>query len=310
MTDEQGNIDALKAEVAALRARIADMEQAERSLRDELYQARRITELTPALIYLFDLVEQRNVYANGGMAALLGYTQEELEGLGDNLLPAIIHPDDIVRIPPYFERLARARDSEVLSIEYRLKDPRSHWRWIQDDTRVFARSPDGSARITLGLVRDITGRKHAEEEIRRSGEERVMLQAQVIEAQQATLRELGTPLIPIAKGTLAMPLVGRIDEARALQLVEVLLNGIATQQARTAILDITGVRNADAFFVDALVRAARAVSLLGAEVVLTGIGPEVAQNLVALGADLGGVVTSGTFESGIAYALTRSSKRG
>lgn len=309
MTDEQATIGALQAEVAALRARIAEMEQTERTLRDELRHAQRITELTPAMIYLFDFVEQRGMYINGGLAALLGCTPEELQELGANVVPTVVHPDDMARVHAYFAQFPHARDGDVLSLEYRLKDFHGNVRWVHDRTTIFSREPNGAPRITLGLLEDITERKLAEEERRRSAEERAALQAQVIEAQQATLRELGAPLIPIAKGTLAMPLVGRIDDARAQQLVEVLLNGIAAQQATTAILDITGVRGADARVADALVRAARAVRLLGAEVVLTGIGPEVAQNLVALGVDLRGVVTSGTFESGIAYALSRSPKR-
>jgi anti-anti-sigma regulatory factor len=82
-----------------------------------------------------------------------------------------------------------------------------------------------------------------------------------------------------------------------------LLQGIAANHAQIAIIDITGVPVVDSQVADALVRAARAVRLLGARVVLTGIRPEVAQTLVGLGIDLSGIVTRGSLQSGIAYAL-------
>jgi anti-anti-sigma regulatory factor len=75
-------------------------------------------------------------------------------------------------------------------------------------------------------------------------------------------------------------------------------------RAHTAILDITGVRVVNAEVAEALVRATRAARLLGARVVLTGIGPDVASALVELRVDLEGIVTRGTFQSGIAFALS------
>jgi anti-anti-sigma regulatory factor len=111
--------------------------------------------------------------------------------------------------------------------------------------------------------------------------------------------------VPLADGVIAMPLIGTIDSARAHQVMEKLLTGITSLRARTAILDITGVKVVDAMVADALLQVARAAKLLGANVILTGIGPEVAQSLVQLGADLRGIVTLGTLQSGIAHALNQ-----
>jgi rsbT co-antagonist protein RsbR len=102
-----------------------------------------------------------------------------------------------------------------------------------------------------------------------------------------------------------MPIIGNIDDTRAARVIEALLQGLHKARARFAILDITGVPSVDAQTADALLRAARAVQLLGAQVVLTGIRPEVAQTLIALGTSLGGIVTCGNLESGIAYATSR-----
>ena len=84
-----------------------------------------------------------------------------------------------------------------------------------------------------------------------------------------------------------------------------MMTGIAAQRAHTVILDITGVRTIDARVAAALLRAAGAVRLLGAEAVLTGIGPEVAQTLVGLGVELRGVTTLASLRAGIEYARRR-----
>ncbi|MBZ5710512.1 STAS domain-containing protein [Nannocystis pusilla] len=141
---------------------------------------------------------------------------------------------------------------------------------------------------------------------RRAEEERRQLQDEVIRTQAAMLADLSTPLIPISDDVVVMPLIGTVDENRANQVLESLLAGVSARGAKVAILDITGVAAVDAAVAEGLLRAARAVRLLGAEVVLTGIRAEVAQALVGLGVDLGNIVTRGTLQSGIAFAMRRA----
>lgn len=157
---------------------------------------------------------------------------------------------------------------------------------------------DAKTRYFAAIIRDLTPQRRAEQE-RRDHQE------QIIEAQRAALRELSTPLVPLADGVIAMPLIGMIDSVRAYQVMEKLLDGITTLRARTAILDITGVKVVDTMVADALLKVARAARLLGAQVILTGIGPDVACSLVQIGADLSGIVTLGTLQSGISYALSQ-----
>ncbi len=157
---------------------------------------------------------------------------------------------------------------------------------------------DGQTIGQAAITRDVTEEQRAEQE-------RQALQEQVIQAQRGLLRELSTPLVPIAEGVVAMPLIGTIDDARAQQIMETLLEGIGAHQAETAILDITGVRVVDTQVASALLRTAKAVQLLGAQVVLTGISAEVAQALVHLETEMRGVVTRSNLQSGIAYALGR-----
>ena len=149
----------------------------------------------------------------------------------------------------------------------------------------------------LVLARDVTAHRRAERE-------RVAMQEQIIQAQQATLRELSTPLMPIADGVVVMPLIGVIDSARAQQIMESLLNGVSEYKAHVALIDITGVKIIDTQVAGVLLRAAQAVRLLGAQVVLTGISPEIAQTLVHIGAEIRDVKTKATLQEGIRYAMT------
>ncbi|MCY0988035.1 STAS domain-containing protein [Nannocystis sp. ILAH1] len=155
--------------------------------------------------------------------------------------------------------------------------------------------PIGLATIT----RDLRSMKRVEEERQR-------LQDEVIRIQAVTLAELSTPLIPISERVVVMPLIGQVDETRAKQVLETLLDGISKRRAAIAILDVTGVSMVDSAVANGLVQAARAVRLLGAQVVLTGIRPEVAGTLVGLGLELDGLVVRGTLQSGIAYAMGSS----
>lgn len=130
-----------------------------------------------------------------------------------------------------------------------------------------------------------------------------LLQEAVIRAQEAALAELSTPLLVISDRVLVMPLVGMIDTRRAEQVIETLLAGVAQRRASAVILDITGVSVVDTQVANALMRAAQAVRLLGARVVITGIRPEVAQTLVGLGVDLRSITTRSSLQSGIAETL-------
>ncbi|MBC8075235.1 MAG: PAS domain-containing protein [Chloroflexales bacterium] len=150
------------------------------------------------------------------------------------------------------------------------------------------RDPQGDIIGVLGTYMNVTQRKRAE---------------QTIQRQAGVLADISTPLLPIADGLIVMPLIGDIDAQRADQMIAVLLNGINEHRARVAIVDITGVKIVDTHVASMLVRAAQAVALLGAQVVLTGIRPEIAQSLVQLGAQLSSMITHSSLQRGIAYAL-------
>jgi len=134
-------------------------------------------------------------------------------------------------------------------------------------------------------------------------EEHLRLREEVIEAQAAAIRELSTPLLPIADGVLVMPLVGALTEARVEQMLTTLLEGISRQGARVAIVDITGVGEVDGRVAAGILQAARAAGMLGARVFLTGIRGAVAQALIGIDASFEDLVTCSTLKDGVARAL-------
>jgi rsbT co-antagonist protein RsbR len=170
--------------------------------------------------------------------------------------------------------------------------------WMGHASVVALRDSAGELTLFAATFRDMTSQLQAEEE-------RAALQRQIIDAQRDALRELSTPLIPVSDNVVIMPLIGTIDSGRAQQVMESLLEGVAHYQAELAILDITGVPVVDTQVAQALVSAARAVRLLGARVMLTGIQPQIAQTLVQLGVDLSGISTHGSLQAGIRTALER-----
>lgn len=162
-----------------------------------------------------------------------------------------------------------------------------------------SQNEEGESILLLVEGYDVTSLRQAERE-------RVAMQAQMIAAQEATIRELSTPLIPVDSGVVVVPLIGRLDKVRAKELLEKLLEGVIAQRASSVIVDVTGMTLVDAEVANALIRAAQAVRMLGAEAILTGIRPEVAQTLVGLGVDLTKLVTLSSLQSGLQHALRRS----
>ncbi len=230
-------------------------------------------------------------YANRSLKRMTGFGAAMI----NSHIAEYVEPEDFV----YVEQTVLPR---MLS--------QGHWRG-----EISFRRPDGShwiAQINGFMLKDATDTPTAMAYVfrdvsdqKKAEEERVALQQQVIDAQQVALRELSTPLIPLSHNVVMVPLIGSIDSYRAQQVLETLLEGIASYQAEIAILDITGVVVVDTQVAQSLVRAAQAVKLLGAQIVLTGIQPQIAQTLVHLGADLKDMLTYARLQTGIAYALNQ-----
>jgi anti-anti-sigma factor len=147
-------------------------------------------------------------------------------------------------------------------------------------------------RLRASLEDAVRERTAALQQALEDGEQREARLTQTLEdlnISQATVRELSAPVIPVLPGVLVAPLIGTLDYARATVLTNNVLSMVEQENARSVIFDITGVPVVDTQVAQVLLQAAAAVRLLGAQTMIVGIRPEVAQTLVALHIDLGTV---------------------
>jgi PAS domain S-box-containing protein len=129
-----------------------------------------IAAAMPGVLFVHDLMEQRNVYTNRQITDFLGYTSEQVQAMGADAIPTLIHPDDLERVEEYFESFRSAPEGMVLGIEYQARHANSEWRWLYSQSVVFNRTAAGLARQILGVSIDITARKQAEAALRHSEE--------------------------------------------------------------------------------------------------------------------------------------------
>jgi PAS domain S-box-containing protein len=150
------------------------------------------------------------------------------------------------------------------------------------------RDEQGEVIGVFAAARDITEMKRAEERIRQQSRE---------------IMELSTPVMQVWQGVVAVPLIGSLDSQRTQQFMERLLERIVETNSPVALVDIMGVPTIDTQTAQHLIETITAVRLLGAQVVLTGVRPAIAQTLVHLGVDLSGIITRSSLAAGLVVAL-------
>jgi len=131
---------------------------------------------------------------------------------------------------------------------------------------------------------------------------------QIIADQSMAMMELSTPVVRLWDGIIAVPLVGTLDSARTQLVMERLLETLVATGAEHAVLDITGVPTVDTEVAQHLLKTVNAVRLLGAECIVCGIRPQVAQTVVSLGIEFGDIATKATMADALRYALNRSGR--
>jgi rsbT co-antagonist protein RsbR len=129
---------------------------------------------------------------------------------------------------------------------------------------------------------------------------------EVINRQQDELLELSTPVVKLWDGVLALPMIGTLDSARSQVVMESLLQRIVDTGSEIAIIDITGVPTVDTLVAQHLLKTVTAIRLMGADCIISGVRPQIAQTIVHLGVDLEGVTTKATLADALGLALKRS----
>lgn len=225
-----------------------------------------------------------------------GHEREELAG---ERFIDFIHPEDQPSLSDAMTRVAQGTPMRHFESRLRCKDGTFKWlAW----TMIY--HPGDEVAYCVG--RDVTIYRDAMDLRDRTIEESQRLQGELVrqqEQQQQALNAMATPIIQVWDDVVTLPIVGVIDSERASEMKEALLQTVARTGARIAIVDMTGVDTVDTATADHIVRLMQGVQLLGAQGIITGIQPQVAQIMVSLGVDIGGVMTLRSLREGLRYSL-------
>lgn len=175
--DEAGELYRL----AGLAEDITEQKQTQMALHEARQFAQSIADKTPAMLYIYDMAEQCNRYSNRSLTEMLGYTTEELLGMGPDVMPTILHPDDLKKLTQHHQALIVAEDGVDLELEYRVHHANGELRWFYSRDSVFKRDSEGNVIQYIGAAQDITDRKRLEHDLRQINTE---LEKRVVERTQ------------------------------------------------------------------------------------------------------------------------------
>jgi len=139
-----------------LAADVSERKAAETALLEQQRLTEQIAESTLAIMYIYDLIEQRNIYSNPQIAAVLGYDPDEIQSMGNTLFPSLIHPNDLANVFANQRRLLNLQENEFMETEYRMRHQDGNYRWLLSRDRVFSYTADGIPKQSLGVATDIT----------------------------------------------------------------------------------------------------------------------------------------------------------
>ncbi|WP_437687207.1 PAS domain-containing protein [Sorangium sp. So ce176] len=272
---------------------VADARKVEAALRRSEARYRLFAEASNEGIWFWNIRED-TVEWSDRLLELVGVRRE---AWGETFMSFFerVHPDDRGALQAALK--AHLEQRRPFRVEYRLRHEDGSYRDVF--TRGMADWDDKGVPFQMaGGATDITERKRHE----------AMLQErlEIIEQQQEAIRALSTPIIEVWKGVLTMPVLGVLDEQRSQQMMEVLLEAVARTRCRHAIIDLTGVSAVDAATADHVLRLIDAVAMLGAQGIVVGIRPEVAQTVVSLGLDLSNIKTLSNLREGLRFAMQSS----
>lgn len=276
-------------ETAALKARIADLT---RDLEAARAENERLLESEWRLRSFFEVTHETIAVVEKGVIVDLNRQFEVMIGWSR---------EEAIGESPLKFTAPEARELTLRKISLGTEEPYDTVLLRRDGTRVAARARGRmfereGRQIRVTALIDITAQRQAEEVLRQTA-----VREETLRIQNDMIARIGAPLLPISDAALVLPLVAQVNEERANQVMESLTAGVVAHRVRYAILDVTGVEALDAPVIQLLVSSARAVELLGAQMIITGIRPALARRLVDC--DLERIKTFATLRQGVAHAL-------
>ncbi|MEO0294108.1 MAG: PAS domain-containing protein [candidate division WOR-3 bacterium] len=250
-----------------------------------------LLEHIPDRIYFKDK-EGRFLAVSASKAEGTGLSREEYVGKTD----FDFYPEDVAREMFEEEKRIMRSGKPIIDKIFKITLPGGKDAWVSV-TKLPFYDYEGNIIGTLGITKDVTKLKLLELEKEKK-----------IEAQKEELLEISTPVIDVWEGVLTVPILGSLDSERASRISEALLTQIVEKRVEVAIIDISGITAVDSAVADHLIKTAKAVQLVGAEAILTGIGVEIAQTIADLGIDLSGLKTLSTLREGLKYVVSKRAK--
>jgi PAS domain S-box-containing protein len=141
--------------------------RAESELQEKQHFVQRITEATPNILYVVDIIVHRLTYVNQQLTVMLGYSEDAIQSMGSKLYQELIHHEDLPELDKYAGRFLTARDSDIINMDLRVKHAGGEWRWLSFRNVIFSREADGRPRQVLGSAQDVTEQKRTENELLR-----------------------------------------------------------------------------------------------------------------------------------------------
>jgi PAS domain S-box-containing protein len=149
---------------------ITERKQIEAAWQESQRWLQAIAEANPNILYVYDLIEQRNVYSNRQMWSILGYKSEDVQQMGTAVLQTLMHPDDFATVCEHFKKFETAKEGEIVEVEYRMRHKNGEWCWLISRETLFTRTADGKPKQVLGAAADISDRKQADALLRQQKE--------------------------------------------------------------------------------------------------------------------------------------------
>ncbi len=303
---QTAEIEQLKARIAALETQLAERDRALAEARSETAGLQAMLKDVPVGVTVADLTGKVTLVNDAALAIISDLSTEKT--LDEIVNPyGIFEADKTTVINPENVPLARALRGEIVRAqEMFVRSPVfPDGMWIEAYAAPFS-TPDKEPLGAIAAFLDCRARKFLEEEAATQHETLLASEAEkleIITRLRTAVEQLSTPILELWEDVLALPVIGIVDSRRSAEMMERLLHEIVQKQSRFVIIDLTGVEVIDTSTADHFMKLVKAVGLIGAQCVLTGIRPAVAQTLVDLDVSFGQLETLRNLRHGLRYCL-------